>query len=270
MDGKTEQKYSVRTFEDGDEVAIVKLFEKAYMNYGGFTIKTPECWRWCCLQRPGVEKEGILLALDKESNKIVGYVVAGKSGNLWELSCDPENDRKAIVKFLLCEATAYLESVGASSVNFTAPQSDPIIKQVCKECGFAASPPPKMFLSVLNPQMIVNLQASDIANKLRAKFDEAILLRIKDAPFWINDTISIHINRDGVTVEDAPRARTTIQLQIDYITFSSMLFGNISPFGAFIRSRLKIRPLSKISTALKLLSYLQIGAEWSFPLSDYG
>jgi len=41
--------YRVRGFEDGDEVEIVRLFDRVYAGYGGFTLKTPEYWRWCCL-----------------------------------------------------------------------------------------------------------------------------------------------------------------------------------------------------------------------------
>jgi hypothetical protein len=262
-------KYFVRTFMEGDEIAIVQLFEKAYRNYGGYTRKTPEGWRWCCLQRPDVNNESIFIVSDQNSKAILGYVVVGKSGALWELCYEQNSDGKEVVSLLLDQATAYLENAAASSINFTAPTSDPIIKQACKERGFAAGPPPKMFLSVLNLQRLMSLLVGTKATELKTKFDEAILIKIKDAPFWINDSVFLRINREGATVEDENR-KSTMQLQIDYVTFSSVLFGNISPFSAFIRSKLTIKPSSKILTGLKLLSQLQIGAEWSFPLSEYG
>jgi len=267
--GKTEQKYSVRTFMDGDEIAIVQLFENAYGNYGGYTIKTPEDWRWCCLQRPDVERKGILVALDKGSREIVGYVVAGKSGYLWELSYDPQHDGEQIVSLLLDKATTYIEAAGASSVNFNAPRKDAIIKRASKKLGFADSEPPQMFLSVLNMQRIISLLANNKANELTTRYNETILIKIKDAPFWVGDTIFMQINQVGITVGDEAQAYTT-QLQTDYITLSSILFGNTSPFNAFIRAKLKIKPLSKTLTVLKLLSNLQIKTEWTYPLSDYG
>jgi len=45
-------KYKIRSFEDGDENEIVQLFDRIYSDYGGFTLKTPEYWRWGCLKRP--------------------------------------------------------------------------------------------------------------------------------------------------------------------------------------------------------------------------
>ena len=264
-----EQKYFVRTFINGDEVAILHLFEKAYRHYGGYTLKTPECWHWCCLQRPDVEKEGVLLVLDKSSQEIVGYVVAGKSGNLWELSYDPDGDGEEIVSLLLDNATAYLKRTGASSVNFAVPSKDLTIKHVCKERGFVNGTLPRMFLSVLNINRLVSSIAQNKASELKAKFDDAILIKIKDTPFWVDDTVFIRVNAKEVAVEDKLQ-EFTMQVKTDYVTFSSLLFGDISPFGAFVRRKLIVKPLSKISKTLKLLSYLQIGAEWSFQLSDYG
>ena len=130
---------------DGDEIEIIGLLEKAYGNYGGYTIKIPEEWRWCCLQRPDVDKNGILVAFSKHSEEIVGYVVAGKSGYLWELSYDPQFDGEEVVSLLLDEATLYVEAAGASSVNFTAPQKDAVIRRVTEKLGFVVSEPPQMF-----------------------------------------------------------------------------------------------------------------------------
>jgi len=262
-------KYEMRIFEEGDEAKIVKLFAKAYSNYGGYVRRTPEYWKWCCLQRPDVERDGILVALEKDSGEIVGYVVAGKSGNLWELTCPPHPDKKKIVSLLLGNAVSYLEQKGVASVNFTAPQADSVIKQACKEMGFATSAPPKMFLSILNFQKLISLMANDKADELKEKFSETLVIRIKDAPFWLSDTIRVKISRNEVAVDDNARD-STVQVDVDYLTFCSLLFGNLSSFGAFARFRLKVRPLSKTSTLLRLLSVLRIRNCWSFQLSDFG
>jgi hypothetical protein len=263
------EEYLVRTFVEGDEEAIVQLFEKANMNYGGYTQKTPEYWRWCCRNRPDVEQEGVLLAFEQKSKELVGYVVAGKSGTLWELSYDPEKDGVEIVSLLLDKVMNYLAIAEAPSIGFTAPQKDTIIKQVCEERGFTCNEAPKMFLGVLNINGLISLLANNKVNELTTRFDEAISVKIENAPSWINDTLFLQITRNGIVVENEPR-EPTIQLQTDYLTLSSLLVGNITSFDAFIHSKLKIKPLSKILTALKLLSHLNIGAEWSFQLSEYG
>lgn len=100
-------KYKVRNFEDGDEIEFVRLFERVYADYGGFVLKTPEYWRWCCLERPDVKRDGIFVVVG-EDEKVVGYVVVRRSGNNWELCYDRGFDGEKIVSLLLDEATRYL------------------------------------------------------------------------------------------------------------------------------------------------------------------
>src|SRR4030042_6661610 len=115
---------SVRTFRNGDEPAIVELFNNVYRGYGGFVPRTVEYWRWCCLKRPDVERNGIFLAFDSE--RLCGYLVAGSSGNIWEF-CVADNDRD-IAKTLLSEALDYLEKVRSEE------------RRVGKECRSRWSP----------------------------------------------------------------------------------------------------------------------------------
>ena len=268
MVAKQVPQYVTRTYLEGDEVAIVNLFEKAYKNYGGYTLKTPEYWRWCCLARPDVEKESIFLVSNQNSKKLVGYAVIGKSGTVWELAYDPQSDGKEIVAVLLEQATEYLANVGASSVNFTAPQNDPIMKLVCKKLGFTAGLPPKMFLSVLNLENLFSILASNTSKELKA-FNESILIIVMAAPQWVSNSVLLKLTSEGATVENGGQ-EPTIQLQVDYFTLVSLLFGNISPINAFFHSKLKVKPFRKIFTAVKILAYLQIKTLWSFQMSEYG
>jgi hypothetical protein len=262
-------RFYIRGYRDGDEVEIVQLFNKAYADYGGYVRKTPEYWRWCCLQRPDVEKKGVFVATDQVTGEIRGYVVAGKSGALWELVCCPGENKEEIVTKLLDVATDYLERAGASSVNFTAPKTDLTIRKASKNRGFIESKPPKMFLSILNFQQIVSSIAKQNEDELKRRFAEILLIKIKDAPFWVSDTIYVQISRNEVKVEEKSLG-STIQLQTDYLTLCSLLFGTLSPFRALIRSRLEITPFLKTVNLLRMLSALQIKAQWSCQLSDYG
>jgi hypothetical protein len=261
-------KYRVRLFEDGDEMEIVRLFNSMYDGYGGFTLRTAEYWRWCCLKRPDVETRGVFVVVD-EDEKVVGYAVVGSSGNIWELCYDPKRGGEEIVSLLLSEATRYLEEVGAVSITFNAPREDRVFCNVGRVHGFAVLPPRKMFLSVLNLGELISEIVKNRKEELTGKFDEAVLVKLKDAPFWINNRVFIQISRDGVKVEHEPLPSTII-VETDVISLSSLLFGILSPIQSLIRLKLKVKPFWKIPTLLRLLSSLQVKAPWFFPLSDYG
>lgn len=260
--------YSVRSFEDGDENEIVRLFDRMCGGYGGSTLKTPEYWRWCCLERLDVERQGLFVVVDGNQD-VEGYAVVGRSGNVWELCYDSERDGEKIVSLLLDEAVRYLERVGATSITFNAPKQDLVLNQVCREVGFAVLPSLKMFLSVLNFRELISLLVNSKKEELIGGFDEAVLVKLKDAPFWINDTVFIRISREGVQVSDETHS-STIHVETDVITFSSLLFGVLSPFQSLIRLKLRVKPFWKTPTLLRLLSSLRVKAAWFFPLSDYG
>ena len=80
------EEYTIRTYLPGDETALVLLFNNQNATLAGFVPRTVEYWRWCCLKRPDVDEEGIIIA--KKGDKIVGYCVIGWSGNVWELCHD--------------------------------------------------------------------------------------------------------------------------------------------------------------------------------------
>jgi len=263
------EKYSVRSYEEGDEIQFIRLFNEVYRVYGGFVPRTPGYWRWCCLKRPDVEREGIFAVVNHRDENIVGYAIVGRSGNIWELCYDPRQDEEKIVSFLLEKATRYLEKAGATSITFNAPGEDRIINKVCRKLGFAVLPPPKMILSVLNFRKLISLIVNSKKAELTTRFDETVLVKLKDAPFWVDDKLFIQIGRDGVQVGDKAQS-STIQIETDVITFSSLLFGILTPFRSLIRLKVRVKPFWKTLTLLKLLSSLRMKTTWFFPLSDLG
>lgn len=263
------ESYAIRDFRDGDEAELLQIFERAYANLGGYTHRTLEYWRWCLLQRPDVEKSGIIISVEKSNGVIVGYAVAGKSGNLWELAYDPLKDGKEIVALVLRKAEDYLQSVGASSINLAAPQMDRVVSEVCRDFGYAITPSPQMFCAVLNYSTLFASLSNNVSTNLKTRFSDTFLIKIEQAPLWIDHEIFVEVNRNNVRVSCEP-CKPTVSLKIDNVSLSSILFGNISPLSAFLRLKLKVKPVSKVLTALSFLSQLQVKDKWSFPLSEYG
>jgi len=266
---KGSSEYSLRTYREGDEIALVHLFNEVHSKYAGFVPRTIEYWRWCCLERPDVERDGIFEVVDHNNGNVVGYAVVGRSGNVWELCYDSTHDGDKIVSLLLDKAASYLKKVGATSITFNAPQENRVVKKVCRKLGFEVLPTPRMIITVQNFPKLVSLILESKKEELMTRFDEAVLIKFNEAPFWISDTFFIEISRDGVQVGDETQS-PTIQVETDVITFSSLLFGILSPLQSVMRLKLRVKPFWKTLTLLKLLSSLQMKTTWFFPLSDLG
>jgi hypothetical protein len=260
--------YAVRTYQMGDENVLTGLFNKAYQAYAGFVLRTPEYWRWSCLDRPDVENEGIIILVHKE--KIVAYAVVGKSGNIWELCFDPAHNEPVLVSLILEKALEYLTRVGSDRVTLNLPFQDSVARQACEKLGFSEiTPDPEtVFLSILDYQQFLGLLS--LANKERlTTFEEEFLIRLKDPPFWIPPFISIGL-RSGRIEIGTKNKLCDLLIETDSSTLSSILLGTLQPLWAVIRFRLKVHPLRKLRTALRLFALLRLTDPWFLPRADLG
>jgi ribosomal protein S18 acetylase RimI-like enzyme len=260
--------YAVRTYQEADEVQLTSLFNECYQAYAGFVPRTLEYWRWCCLNRPDVENEGIIIVL--HGGKIAGYAVVGKSGNIWELCFDRAHNGEPIVSLILEKAIEYLARVGSDAATLNLPRDDSITRKACEKLGFSmlAPDPKRVFLSVLEYEQFVRFLASANKKKLTGLQGDFVI-RLKDARSWMSPFISIGLGNGRIETGRENR-RCDVLIETDTSTLASMLLGTYNPSWALLRFRLKIHPLRKLRRALRLFSLLRLDDSWFFPRADLG
>ena len=254
---------TVRTFSEGDEPAIVELFNRVYGEYGGFVPRTVEYWHWCCLERPDVKRDGILIAFDGE--RICGYIVAGSSGNIWEFCV--VDDNREIGRALLDEAMIYLEKVGASSVNVNMPRDASIIESL-QEIGFSIAPAGGMFVTTLYPARLVQALVTPRKKVLVERFDDEFSFRLRVMPNSVGKTFSVKIHETVVEVIEGFPSEPSIVVELELVHLLSVLFGGSSAARLLFTGKMRVKPFRKFGVVLKLLSTLCLKSPWFFPLSD--
>jgi hypothetical protein len=257
--------FSVRTFRDGDEGKIVELFNKVFDKYGGFAPRTVEYWRWCCLSRPDVERNGVFLAFGDE--QLRGYVVVGSSGNLWEF-CVADGE-KEVANTLLSEALRYLEKAGASSVNINVPSDSGVVESL-RKAGFGKVPAERMFVSTLSPSALVADLVSSRGGRLASKSDYDLGVRLQNVPYGVGKEFSVKFRDGKAEVENSSTSESSVAVELDFADLLSILFGGSSVIRLFLTHRLKVKPLWKLRAVLNFLSKIRCKESWFFPLSDYG
>jgi hypothetical protein len=259
--------YITRMYREGDETELVGLFNRVYAGFGGFTPRTSAYWRWCCLNRPDVEPEGIVTVND--GKKVIGYGVVGKSGAIWELCYDPAYDGKEIVSKILEWSLNYVESVGGDSITLNAPRNDSLLRDVCLRFEFAETNPPCMFVSLLDfPNFfreLLNWKKNDLID-----FDDELLIKLKDSASWYGGNITVKIRNGDVFVEEGINAESGIVLEADVPTILSCILGTKGLLRAFIGLKLRVKPFWKSLKILKLFSLLRIRDPWFSPGADFG
>lgn len=265
---KGTDRYLVRTYVEGDEAELVRLFNEAYGGFAGFVPRTPKYWRWCCLNRPDVEPKGIGIVNDR--TKIIGYGVIGKSGNIWELCYDSKYDGKEVVSTILKYAINYVEKAGGDSVTLNAPASDQLIRDICVRFGFMEVFPPALFISVLDFPSLIREVLDSKREKLR-EFDEEFLIKLRNPPSWYGGNISVRIGNGKVSIRDVEEEVTTgVVIETDVQTITSCILGTIPLFKVFLGSKLRVRPRWKYLKVLNFLSLIRIEDRWVTPAGDIG
>ena len=253
----------VRTVRDGDEPAIVELFNRVYNRYGGFVPRTVEYWRWCCLERPDVKRDGVFLAF--EDGKLCGYAVAGSSGNIWEFCVVDDNEEAT--ETLLCEAVSYLEKIGVSSVNVNIPSEAAFAKSL-REAGFGEVPAVEMFVTTLNPAALVQALVTPRKESFVERFDDEFAFRLHDVPYGVSKEFFVRIRDASVEIAEALTAKPSIIVDLGFSDFLSVLFGGSSASRLFLSGKIKVRPFRKLFAVLAFLSAMRLEGKWFFPLSD--
>jgi hypothetical protein len=254
-----------RNFQPGDELSMVNLFNKQYSKLAGFVPRTVEYWTWCCLKRPDVDENGILVI--KANEETLGYIVVGKSGNVWELCYDQQHDGKAIVSKLLNWGLDYSKSTGCDSLAINAFAQDNLVNEVCRELDFGQSMSDPMFLSALDlPELICKIVE---AKQLHLNDESVFWFNLQNSPSWCMNSFGIQLGENSVNVLKVP-VESQITIDVEMETFLDLLFANISVTKSIITSKVRFNPIWKIFKVENFLSDLQVRSPWFTPRADRG
>jgi hypothetical protein len=256
--------YVTESFVSKDEADIVNLFNSEHAKLVGFVPRTVEYWRWCCLNRPDVDKKSVVVV--KKNGTIAGYAVVGKSGNIWELCYDSKRDGKAIVSALLTWALDYAKSVQIESLVLNAYVNDKVVREVCSELDFALSPSEPLFLSVLDlPELICAILRD---KKLSSGKTETFWFNFQNCPPWCPDSFGIKLrdNQVSILTEDDGSSKTTIETEIS--TFVALIFGNGNALKAVLSTKVHFDKYWRIFRVLKFFNSLKAKSPWFIPRAD--
>jgi hypothetical protein len=262
--------YEIRNFTEGDEKEIINLFNETYKKYGGHVQRTANYWRWCCLKRPDVKKDGIFLVFGKETENLEGYAVVGTSGNIWEFCYRFQPNGELVASILLKASLSYLKNIGCSSIKLNVPHDCETLHKICRKFGFTRFQTVKIFVGILNLEQFFFELITSQKEELNKRFREKITLKIDESPFWIENAISIEINDGKISIDKGSRRRPTILARTDIMTLCYILFGFLNPYRALLSLKIKVRPFWKVPSLLKFFLLIRVNDPWFWPMSDWG
>lgn len=260
--------YQVRTYVEGDESALLSLFNQYYGRYAGFVQRTLQDWLWYYKLHPDIGPEGILVV--NKGKEIVGYAAIGRLGLrgnvllVYELCYDPTHDGQTIISKLLKKAEQLARDRNGSYITFDAPSDDTLIRKICEESGFIEGPREKVLGFVVLDIVSLIEQIIKSRKERWREGNEAFLIRLKDVP-PPNNIIAIRWMNGKPSISNKVSTKSRVVIDTDLSILKRLIFGEDSILKVLLKSKLAIRPLWKIRSGIRFLSLLLLRDRWYIP-----
>ncbi|HKZ24639.1 MAG TPA: GNAT family N-acetyltransferase [Acidimicrobiia bacterium] len=247
---------TVHRADDTHLPVLVDLFNSAFAGYGGFAERSVEDFRWRHLDRPDVGTEGVIVVEDARQ-RVIGYVVVGTSGTIWEFAIDPDSDRREVASLLIAEAERHLIGRGIDEIVLHAPVDDLDMSAALRMAGYGGRPAIQQFLSFLDLPGVVE--------RVLVKHEDAWPSGLGPVEFVIKNPRPWHPERFSVPAR-ANLPFLTISTSVEDLI--EVMVGSLSPGRAAVGRRVRITPVSKTATGLKVLNALRLRNPFFFTLAD--
>ncbi|MFQ6095599.1 MAG: GNAT family N-acetyltransferase [Candidatus Bathyarchaeia archaeon] len=263
--------HTVRSFREGDAEALTSLFNRYYQSYAGFSERTVEHWKWCCLGQPDIGVEGLLIAT--EDDDIVGYAAVGRPKtvgggfHIHELCYDAERNGREIVSKLLEDVLRHAQQNGGTGISLEAPSDDSILREVCLQLGLSkrwGRRPAYAVVAIDMPGLLTKIMMSRVKNLAAGRLGFAINLVDLSPPNYV----VVRNDGDRISVSTEASAKPRLTIETDYATMTRLIFGSDSALSAVLGGRVRIRPLWASLRGIKILSKLRLETPWFIPRTD--
>ena len=255
-----------------EAVQLCQKFNESTTELSGFAPRSPSLWSEI------YSNQESRLFLAEEEKRTLGYLIVSlhhystaRVATISEL-CIWERKQET-AKALMKKAELFAKQKGATAL-ISWENHDKKINQTFDQVGFFNVGRSVFSIGVTSLDFIK--KALESKNKLapakQAGTPKILLVDLgKKRYHAYSGTFMAGINPDGtVSVEEKESTeKPYARVQTDIVTFSEIMLAIRNPLPALLLGRIKIRPISKTLTVIKILKYLSNRVSWYLPLGDY-
>jgi hypothetical protein len=262
----------LRTYRNGDEIGILKLWHRAYAEYGGFAVRSVEHWLWAILNRPGVQPQDILLV--ESGDGLQAYGALGPDGAILEFVVDPgrsRRERRSTLGTLLQGLEQRARDNGCDAIVCVAPASDRFVGKFLLNAGYYVRKMSFFCVGVADMRALIQRLLDNRRRNLRG-WRQVFLLELSQGSYQElpQSRISIEIGDDIHVTEGTGNRRGFAQCKIsaEVAVMTDVIFRSASARSCLASGAITVHPPAKSPEALRLLEELSIKAPWHAPSSD--
>jgi ribosomal protein S18 acetylase RimI-like enzyme len=251
-----------RAATTSDLPTLIELFERAHAGYGGFAERSVEDFRWRYLERPDVGAAGVIVVEDAQQD-VVGYVVVGTSGTIFEFAIDPDTNRREVADVLIAEAEQHLLGIGIDEIVLHAPLDDQDVAAALHAAGYGGRPAIQQYLGFMDLPGVVD-QVLDKHRDALPRGSTAVVFDLSNPRPWHPGRFSVLVHNPG---SGSTQTRSlTVATSVEDLV--GMIVGTIQPGRAVARGRVRIAPLSDLASGLGVLRAMRLRDPFFFTAGD--
>jgi len=241
---------SIRSFRDGDEVALSRIFNEYVARFAGPRLVTPESWRRQFIRRswngPSVDEDPDSVRVAERAGHIVGYAVTDYSpfeeehaAVVQELCAASGEPPDEIFPALLEDAERRARERGKDALSLLVSSDDGPACRAASALGFVAPPEDAgvFMAAVVDLAQLLHEMSGELSRRLRES----------DLATW-EGVVRVKCGRQSATlrvrggqVSRAPaRARADVSADIDREALIPLLFGQQPVREAYLQDRLTV------------------------------
>ena len=268
---------AIRSYRHGDEETLIDLWARAYGDYGGHVPKTPEYWRWCVLDRPGIDAEDIVL-LEREDT-VIAYGVLGRKdtpigpeGTVLELAVEPSlspAERTRNVSRLISVLEERSRARGDEVFEASVPSTERTLVKPFQTAGFKAEKSDSLQLVIVDVmrlmKQILDRRSAEIAVGAAGSF--AFTFQQDEQRTLPLERIRIELCSAGVNIEESAtdadyEVVATLSSVLDIILRRDEV-DNVLRHGG-----IRVQPETGAEELARLLQLLVLRSNWYIPNID--
>lgn len=266
----------IRCYQSGDENSLTELWESAHADFGGYVPKTPEYWKWCIVDRPGVEPEDILIL--EHGERVVAYAVLaqkkdanGYIGTVLEFAIEPSlstRKRKFFVNKLIVEIEKRSRYRGDELLNLMVPSKDTAVVSALEKAGYRAEALDVFQLVIVDLVLLLKLILDQRKNSLPAGQSSSFRFAIQPGYYRYcpYESVRIELGPEPEVEESTSNADYTVYT--DLSTLTDIIFRRSNFNNAVKNNSMNIKPEDGTEAVRSLFQVLSLKSDWYLPTVD--
>jgi hypothetical protein len=268
---------TLRTFVPGDEAQLVELWNRAYARYGGHVVRTVEYWRWCILERPGVEPENIVIV--SGSGAPLAYGVLGPGGAVLEMAIDPAlvgRQRRAATEQVVRALEDRGRARGDETIEFLLPScAGPVVDHL-RNAGYRTEDASSLILQIVDLATLVRTLLMARQSRFPRGWSPTFQIQVAPGGYRFCPQRVLHVQIGPpleVTVEQEQAgpmsaAESVRNISTDLSSIADIILGRTTLDEALRSGRVKVDAAAHLPDVRMLISALTFETPWFTPSAD--